>query len=202
MLRIGLTGGIGSGKSSVSAAFAALGVPVISADQIVHELTRPGTTASRQIRETFGDLVMTTEGGVDRRQLARQVFGRPSDRRKLESILHPLVRAEIENRVRAITAPYCILEIPLLIEAGQLEMVDRILVTEASESVRIHRIQARDGRSESEIIAILAAQTTDSERRAVADDILRNDGTLADLQSQVDMLHEQYLELAKRTTSA
>jgi dephospho-CoA kinase len=196
MLRIGLTGGIGSGKSSVSAIFSSLGIPVIDADDIVHALIRPGTPASLQVRETFGDSVMTAEGEVNRRQLARQVFGRPSDRRKLESILHPLVRTEIENRLRSLTAPYCVLEIPLLIEARQQDLVDRILVVEASESTRIRRVRERDGRSEGDIIAILAAQASDTERRAVAHDILRNDGDLADLERQVRALHQKYLALS------
>lgn len=202
MLRIGLTGGIGSGKSSVSACFKALGVPVIDADRIVHELTRPGSPTCTQIREAFGNDVMTADGGIDRRKLAQQVFGRPSDRRRLESILHPLVRVEIENRLRTITTPYCILEIPLLIEAHQQDLVDRILVVEASESVRIQRIRGRDGRSEHEIIAILAAQASDAERRAAAHDILRNDENPAVLQRQVQALHEKYLALAKPVTPA
>jgi dephospho-CoA kinase len=196
MLRIGLTGGIGSGKTSVSAIFASLGIPVIDADSIVHALILPGTPASRLIMETFGDEIMTNDGGVNRRKLAQQVFNRPSDRRKLEAILHPLVRAEIETRLRTLAAPYCVLEIPLLIEAQQQDLVDRILVVEASESARIRRIRHRDGRSESEIIAILASQASDTERRAAADDILHNDGSLDELQRQVQALHQKYLTLA------
>jgi len=202
MLRIGLTGGIGSGKSTTAAAFEALGVPVINADRIVHELTLPGMAAVQKIRDAFGDDVITPQGQPNRRELSKRIFGRASERRKLESILHPLVRAEIEKQLQLLSAPYCVVEIPLLIETGQLDLIDRVLVVEASESVRIRRVRERDGRSEAEIVSILASQASDDERRDVAHDVLHNNGSLEDLHHQVRDLHAKYLALVKHPTTA
>lgn len=197
MLRVGLTGGMGSGKSSVSALFAEFGVPVLDADRIVRELTQPGLSASREIHEAFGAEVFATNQDIDRRRLAQRVFANPAERHILEQILHPRVRAEITKRLGLMSAPYCILEIPLLIESGQGDLVNRVLVVTANEALRIERVQARDGRPEREIRAILSTQASDVERRAAAQDIILNEGDMPALRARVLQLHNSYLRLAR-----
>lgn len=196
MLRVGLTGGMGSGKSSVSALFAEFGVPVLDADRIVRELTQPGLSASREIHEAFGAEVFATNQDIDRRRLAQRVFANPAERHILEQILHPRVRAEITKRLGQMTAPYCILEIPLLIESGQRDLVDRVLVVAANEALRMQRVQARDGRSEREIRAILSTQASDVERQAAAQDFILNEGDVPALRARVQELHKSYIQLA------
>ena len=196
MLRIGLTGGIGSGKSTVANLFKALGVPVIDADVIAHQLTQPGEPATQQVLAAFGQEI-AENNGINRRRLAQRVFSNPLDRKRLEAILHPLVRAAMQQELQTLQAPYCLLVIPLLIEADQRDLVDRVLVVEADDSVRIRRVQARDGRSESEIHAIQVNQASRAARRAAADDIIQNDGDLAELSKQVTAFHARYLRMAQ-----
>ena len=199
MLRIGLTGGIGSGKSTVANLFKALGVPVIDADVIAHRLTQPGEPATQQILAAFGPEIADDEG-IDRKRLAQRIFSNPPERQRLEAILHPLVRTAMQQEVRQVQAPYCLLIIPLLIEAGQRDLVDRVLVVEADDSIRIRRVQARDGRSEAEIRAIQANQASRAACRAAADDIIQNDGDLEELSKQVTALHAGYLRMAQTET--
>jgi dephospho-CoA kinase len=196
MLRIGLTGGIGSGKSTVANLFKALGVPVVDADAIAHRLTQPGAPATRQILAAFGPEI-AEDNGINRKRLAQRVFSDPQERARLEAILHPLVRAAMQQEVRQIQAPYCLLVIPLLIETGQRDLVDRILAVEAEVGIRLRRVQARDGRSEAEIRAIQANQASSAARRAAADDLIQNDGDLEQLSTQVAALHTRYLRLAE-----
>ena len=196
MLRIGLTGGIGSGKSTVAALFAAHGVPIIDADAIAHEITLPGTAATTQILQTFGPDIADTSGGIDRQRLAQRIFNDRKERERLEEILHPLIRAEMQRRQTALTAPYCLLVIPLLYEASQRDLVDRVLVVDVDESMQISRVAARDGRNEAEIRAILSTQADRAQRLSMADDCITNSGNLAELQSQVEALHREYLALA------
>jgi len=194
-LRIGLTGGIGSGKTTAAHMFAALGAPVIDADEIAHRLTRPNQPATAQILEVFGPDV-AEDNGINRQTLARRIFADPDARRQLESILHPLILTAMEEEVQRVTAPYCVLVIPLLVEAGLRDRVDRVLVVEADERIRIERVQARDRRDPEQIRSILRTQASPAERDAVVDDRIINDGDLGALQKQVAALHSRYLALA------
>ncbi len=201
MLRIGLTGGIGSGKSTIAALFAAHGVPVIDADVIAHQITLPGTAATAQILQTFDPGVADTNGGVDRQRLAQRIFSDRKERARLEDILHPLIRAEMLRQTETLDAPYCLLVIPLLYEADQRDLVDRVLVADADESTQITRVTARDGRSEAEIRAILSSQTERAQRLKMADDYISNTGDLAELKAQIEILHRKYLALAQDPSS-
>ena len=196
MLRIGLTGGIGSGKSTVAALFAARGIPVIDADAIAHQLTSPGMAATARILQTFGPDIGNADGGMDRQRLARRIFTDRKERERLEAILHPLIRAEMLRQQETLDAPYCLLVIPLLYEAGQADMVDRVLVVDVNEGTQSARVAARDKRSEAEIRAILSAQAYPAQRLRMADDRITNNGSLDELQSQVEVLHRHYLALA------
>lgn len=200
MLKIGLTGGIGSGKTTVAHYFAALGVPVIDADQIARELVGPGQPALQAIVNAFGTTVLDNNGQLDRARLRARVFGaeaHPGQRQLLESILHPLIRAEMQRRAQAMTAPYGLLSIPLLVEGGQTDQVERILVVDAPEAMQYQRVRQRDNvSSDAEITAILRAQASRQQRLAVADDVIVNDADLEKLHQQILTLHEFYLGLA------
>ncbi|MGD2053426.1 MAG: dephospho-CoA kinase [Gammaproteobacteria bacterium] len=198
MLTIGLTGGIGSGKSQVATFFERLGVAVVDADVIARQLVEPGTDVLSEIVTTFGRSVLTSEGGLDRTKLAEIVFSDTGKKKKLENIIHPRVREQIrafkqEHRDQ----PYILVVIPLLLESGQHDLVDRVLVVNAAEAERIRRVQARDGRNEQQIRAIIDSQADDATRRATADDYLDNNGTLAELEHSVRKLHRQYLSLSR-----
>jgi dephospho-CoA kinase len=197
MLRIGLTGGIGSGKSTIAALFAAHGVPIIDADVIAHQITLPGTPASLQILRTFGPDISDTHGNIDRQRLAQRIFNDHKERARLEAILHPLIRAEMLHHQKGLKAPYCLLVIPLLFEAGQKDLVDRVLVVDVDEQTQIARVAARDGRTEAEIRAILSNQIARRQRLEMADDCITNTGDLTKLKIQVEALHQKYLTLAQ-----
>ena len=201
MLTIGLTGGIGSGKSEVARMFNQLGVPVIDADVIAHRLVQPGSEALTEVVEAFGEAMLTSDGKLDRARLADLVFNRPDMKQKLENIIHPRVRKQImAYKDEYHNEPYILVVIPLLLESGQRDLVDRVLIVNASESVRIQRIQARDGRSREQIRAIIQNQADDATRRAAADDSLDNNGSLDDLQQSVARLHQHYILLASQET--
>lgn len=195
ILRIGLTGGIASGKSAVADEFASLGIPVIDADVISRELVEPGQPALGRIVDLFGAEVLDQSGHLDRRRLRELVFADPAQRKRLEDILHPAVRAELARRSQASTGPYQILVIPLLVENRLDYLVDRILVVDTPEATQLERLQARDGVDETHARRMLAAQTSRSARLAAADDTISNTGSLADLRRQVAALHEKYLEM-------
>jgi dephospho-CoA kinase len=195
-LRIGLTGGIASGKSTVEKRFMELGIPVINADDSSRAVVAPGEPGLAAVAARFGDRVLTPAGELDRRALRARVFADPVERRALEGILHPLIKADMERRTAAAVGPYVIMSIPLLIEGGARDRVDRILVIDTDEAVQLARLMARDSVDIAEARAILAAQGTREARLQAADDILANSGSVAELHRAVDRLHERYLRLA------
>lgn len=195
-LRVGLTGGIASGKSTVAQLFAELGVPVIDADRIARRVVEPGSPGLQRVIVRFGAGFLAPDGTLDRRALRELIFKDSDAKRDLEGILHPLIRAEMQRQAEVTTGPYLILEIPLLAESGRPAGVDRVLVVDAEEPDQIARLRARDGSSEQQACAILAAQASRAERLRLADDILDNSGRPADLRHGVERLHRRYLDLA------
>ncbi|MGD8999965.1 MAG: dephospho-CoA kinase [Granulosicoccaceae bacterium] len=195
MLVIGLTGGIGSGKSTVAGLFRQRDIPVIDADQIAHELVAPGSSALASIAQTFGPGILTDKGKLDRGQLRDRVFHDPTQRAQLEAILHPLVRDRIRAWLARQQACYVIVVIPLLIEAGMQHQVDRILVVDCAESLQIERVMQRDQLDETLVRAILAAQVDRSARLQQADDVIDNTGDPADIEAAVTALDEYYRTL-------
>jgi dephospho-CoA kinase len=196
-LRIGLTGGIASGKSTVAQRFTELGVPVIDADIAARTVVEPGTPGFIQVIQRFGSSVVAQNGEIDRRALRDLIFGDPGLRRDLEGILHPLIRSDMEHSAELSVGPYVVMAIPLLVEGGSRERVDRILVVDVEEVVQMQRVMARDGCTEQQGRAILASQASRSARLAAADDVLLNAGTVMDLRQAVDQLHERYLHVAE-----
>lgn len=200
MFTVGLTGGIGSGKSTVADCFAAHGVPVIDTDVIARDLTAPGGAALDAVRAVFGETVMQADGTLDRAALRRRVFADSAARRQLEAILHPLIRQVVGQRLVTLTAPYALIVIPLLVETGGYrDVLNRVLVVDCPEEVQIARVMARSGLAHGEIKAILAAQAGRAERLAVADDIIVNTASLGALRAEVVALHQRYLALAAAT---
>ena len=197
MLRIALTGGIGSGKTTASDYFRKLGVPVIDADETSREVTQAGQAAVQKIADVFGDSVLDCDGNLNRAALRHIVFGNPESRKQLESILHPEIRQRMNEVATRTQSPYCLFSIPLLIETSQHPTYDRVLVVEASEDRRRSWIQARSDLTQSEITAILSAQVSDEDRRRAADDLLINDGGIDDLYTRIDSLHQTYLALSR-----
>ena len=201
-LRIGLTGGIASGKSTVTQRFVELGVPVIDADVASRTVVEPGSPGLAQVVKRFGAGVVA-DGQLDRRALRDLIFKDSSLRQALDAILHPLIRAEMEREVARVQAPYVVMAIPLLVEGGSAaKRVDRVLVVDADETLQTQRLQARDGSSEQQARAILASQASRAARLAAADDVLLNSGSVAELRQSVDRLHEQYLQLAQTSSSS
>lgn len=199
MLRIGLTGGIGSGKSTVAALFAARGVPLIDTDVIAHELVEPGQPALAEIAARFGAELLDGAGRLDRARLRERVFADAGQRKALEAILHPRIHAELERRLALVKAPYALVIIPLLFEAGWRDRVDRVLVVDVPVAVQRSRVAARDRLATEQIDAILAAQASREQRRAGADDLIDNSGEPSALEAQVDRLHREYLAMAAAT---
>ncbi len=197
MLRIGLTGGIGSGKTTVADMFANHGVPAIDADEIAQALVAPYQPAYDEIIDAFGRDIVDGDGNIDRDKLRRLVFDDTQRRRELEAILWPRVRTEIHHQSVELDAPYCIIVIPLLIEADQLDLVERVLVVDLDEEKQVQRVGARIGLSEAEVRKIIAAQIERSERLRHADDVIENNADMAGLKAQVEKLHRRYLALAR-----
>lgn len=196
-LRIGLTGGIASGKTSVAQRFTELGIPVIDADVAARAVVAPGTRGLAEVVERFGPGILAENGKLDRGALRDLIFRDPRSRRDLEAILHPLIRAEMNQREASAAGPYVIMAIPLLVEGGPRDDLDRILVVDTDEALQLQRVMVRDGSTLEQARAILDSQAARSARLAVADDVLLNSGTVTDLRQSVDRLHEQYLRLAK-----
>jgi len=197
MMVIALTGGIGSGKSSVASQLAALGVPVIDTDAISHQLTAPGGAALAEIAQAFGPEVMSADGSLDRAALRRLVFRDEAARKRLEAILHPRIRTRMQELLAAVEAPYAVLVIPLLLETGQADFADRVLAVDLPEAEQVRRVRARSGLDIEEIRRIIASQAPRSARLARADDIIDNSGDPRALREQVERLHRRFLRLAE-----
>lgn len=198
-LKIGLTGGIGSGKTTAAKFFAALGADVVDTDAIAHELTQPQGAAISAIREVFTGKFITAEGALNRKEMRALVFSDEGSRRKLEAILHPLIRIEVARRAAFFAAPYGIIVVPLLLETGGYAgMIERILVVDCSEQDQITRAMARTGMDEQIARAIVATQLSRQERVRRADDVIANDADMSRLRQQVNALHEKYLALANK----
>jgi len=200
---VGLTGGIGSGKSAVAELFAKLGVSVVDSDDIAHELTRSGGAAIAPIRAAFGARAIAPDGSLARAAMRTLAFGDSDARKRLEAILHPLIRAESARRVERASGPYAMLVIPLLVEGGvDRSRTARVLVVDCTEASQIERVMRRSGLSEAEVRAILASQATREQRLAAADDVVDNSGPQSALEGQVARLHEKYLTLARSRTAS
>lgn len=194
LLRIGLTGGIGSGKTAASDHLARLGAEVIDTDLLSRELVEPGQPALKEIISTFGDQLLTDNGHLDRPRLGKLVFNNSEARQQLEGILHPRIRAAMLLRAEQSQAPYVVFVIPLLFETGQQALVDRVLLIDVPEDLQRARVAARDQLDDEQIDAILRAQTDRDRRLRSADDIVCNDGSLADLHVAIEKLHRKYLD--------
>ena len=196
MLKIGLTGGIGSGKSTVAEIFTKLGAAVIDADEIAHHLTRTDNETLTLITAAFGEEYLTSTGELDRKKLATYVFNDNQAHQKLESIIHPRVRAAMSESLTTLKSPYAVLVIPLLFETEFNDLIDRVLVVDTTKKIQIDRVQKRDNRSMSEIEAIMKHQIDRESRLERADDVLQNTTTIDSLENAVKVLHEKYLQLA------
>jgi len=199
---VGLTGGIGSGKSAVADEFARLGAGVVDTDAIAHDLTRAGGAAIAGVKALFGDAAIGADGAMDRKKVRELVFADPKAKKLLEALLHPMIRAESVRRIGAIdeedSAPYVIHVVPLLVESGGYrERVHRVLVVDCPEALQIARVRARSGLSAAEVEAIMKTQVSREKRLAAADDVIDNSGPIAALQKQVEKLHQTYLGMAR-----
>ncbi len=199
LLRIGLTGGIASGKSTVADLFAALEVPVIDTDKIAREVVEPGQPPLEKLVERFGTGILTPDGHLDRPKLREIVFSDPRARADLEALTHPAIGSAVEAMAAAAGGPYQILVIPLLVEKGLGKRLDRVLVVDCPETLQLRRLQARDGSSPAQAQAILDAQASRTARLKAADDVIRNESDVAALRQQVEALHRRYLELAQKS---
>lgn len=199
---VGLTGGIGSGKTTVANLFAARGAAVIDTDLIAHQLTAPDGAAIPAIRSQFGEAFLTTEGAMDRAKMRDYVFAEPGAKARLESILHPLIRTETERSAQQVQGAYLVFVVPLLVESGSWrQRVSRTLVVDCAEATQVQRVMSRSGLPESQVRAIMAAQATRQQRLAAADDVIDNDGDALALVPQVDRLHALYASLAAKHAS-
>ena len=193
---VGLTGGIGSGKSAVADRFEQLGIAVVDADRLARVVVEPGQPALLRIVEHFGDQVLDKGGALNRAHLRERVFADPAERKWLEDLLHPRIAIEIFKGLREATSPYVVLVSPLLLEARQDTLASRVLVVDVEESLQVARTMKRDGNSNEQVRAIMEAQMDRAARRARADDLVSNNGTLAELHAAVDALHARYLVMA------
>ncbi|MBI4193916.1 MAG: dephospho-CoA kinase [Betaproteobacteria bacterium] len=200
---VGLTGGIGCGKSTATDIFRALGAAVVDTDELSHELTRSGGAAIAAIRNAFGMEYIAADGSLDRARMRKLVFAEPEARHKLEAILHPLIRAASYARIAAAQQPYVLVVVPLLFETGAYrELVARVVVVDCDEILQIARTVRRSGLTDAEVRAIMATQVPREKRLAAADDVLHNDGDVEALRRQVEALHAKYLALAAKPPEA
>lgn len=195
--RVGLTGGIGSGKSKAADFFEQLGAAVVDTDAIAHELTAGGGAAMEEIERAFGPEYVREDGSLDRSRMRALVFSGSDSRRTLEDILHPLIREVARGRVTSAKAPYSVLVVPLLLETGSYrDLLDRVLVVDCDEAQQITRTMARSKLGEDEVKRIMSAQIPRAQRLAAADDVIVNDADMETLRQRVEALHRQYLEAA------
>ena len=193
---VGLTGGIGCGKTTVTALFAKLGVQHVDADIVAREVVKPGTACLQAITQYFGNEILLATGELNRAMLRQRVFTDAASKTWLEQLLHPAIRQQILAQLQALTSPYALLIAPLLLENKLNQYVQRVLVIDLPESLQLQRAMARDNANEQQIKAIMAAQISRPERLKLADDIIKNDSSIADLTPRVAALHQQYLQLA------
>lgn len=195
---VGLTGGIGSGKSAAAECFRQLGIEIVDADAIAHELTGPQGAAMSGISAAFGPGVITADGALDRTAMRQLAFANPDARRQLEAILHPRIRQICDQRCIAASSPYALLVVPLLVESGTYrQRCQRLVVVDCPEETQIARVMARNGMRREEVERIMTAQASRAERLAAADDVIDNSGPAAALMPQIFALHDKYLELAR-----
>lgn len=197
MYKVGLTGGIGCGKTTVSNLFKQLSVPVIDADEIAHAIVSPGGIALTQISQQFGPAYILPDGNLDRRKLRETIFHDAEKKSRLENIMHPLIYAGIEQKLSELSTPYAILAIPLLLETKMQAFVDHILVIDCPMEVQINRVKSRDKLSAAQITAIINSQVSRTERLAQADSVIDNTQDLLKLSQQVNYLHKQFLTQAQ-----
>ena len=194
---VGLTGGIGSGKTTVAELFTSQGAGLVDTDEISHRLTAPAQPAIAEIARKFGPQFVADDGSLDRVRMRDLVFAHPSARKDLETILHPLIRQASTRQIQESTAPYVVVVVPLLIETGAYrQMMGRILVVDCEPETQVRRVMERSGLSRNEVLSIIASQVSRQERLREADDIIHNDGDLETLRAQVNLLHLRYLGLA------
>ncbi|MGY3944592.1 dephospho-CoA kinase [Aeromonas tecta] len=199
MYVVAITGGIGSGKTTIANQFAALGIEVVDADLIAREVVEPGTPALAAIVSHFGSDILNAQGELDRRALRERIFNHPEDKLWLNALLHPVIRSEMLHQCAAASSPYCLLVVPLLVENKLTGLADRVLVIDVDEATQIERTCRRDGVSRAQAEAILAAQASRAERLAAADDVLDNQsGASETIQAQILALHETYLAFASQ----
>lgn len=198
---VALTGGIGSGKSTVADAFSCLGINVIDADILARQVVESGTPALAAIAEHFGHHILTPEGALNRRELRERIFANPEEKAWLNALLHPLIQQETQRQLRQATSPYVLWVVPLLVENKLYERADRVLVVDVSRETQLLRTMQRDNVSREHAENILAAQATREARLAVADDVINNNGTPDAIASDVARLHAHYLELAAQAVS-
>ena len=199
--RVGLTGGIASGKSTAAKFFGALGVPILDSDQIARDVVEPGQPPLERLIERFGRKILTPDGHLDRPALREIVFSDPKARADLEALTHPAIGAAMEARSAEAGGPYQILVVPLLVEKNLTGHVDRVLVVDCDEELQIRRLRDRDGSTPEQVQAILKAQAPRAARLRAADDVIHNDTDMSAVREQVAVLHARYLELAARPRS-
>lgn len=193
---VGLTGGIGSGKSVVRKLFSSLGIGVLNADEVAREITQPGTFCYQAIKNHFGDLILNKDHSLNRGKLKEIIFNDASEKKWLENLLHPEIWQQLEKNAQAASSPYVIVEIPLLVEVNSHPMVDRILVVDIDEKLQVTRLMKRDQLTEQGALHIIQQQAPRQKRLSYADDVLNNDGDLEQLSRQIQELNRKYLKLA------
>ncbi|MGJ8679612.1 dephospho-CoA kinase [Paraglaciecola sp.] len=194
---VGVSGGIGSGKTTVTDLFAEKNIAVIDADVIAREVVEPGTQALELIIEKFGSTILTTENSLDRKALRQLIFAHPEQKNWLNALLHPLIRQQMIEQTKGATSAYCLLSVPLLVENNLTSLVNRVLIVDVDEHTQIQRSVLRDKSNEQQIRSIMQAQATREERLKVADDVINNNHGIQQLIPQINRLHQEYLTLAK-----